>query len=77
MANFDTPNVNNYLLLIYLAGIILGLLGSVWIPTRIVANPVAWIVGGFLIFWGVVLAGAAIVRFRGRRHDNSTRPCRQ
>jgi protein-S-isoprenylcysteine O-methyltransferase Ste14 len=63
--NSDAPNVKIIPPLIYLAGIILGLLVSVWMPTRVVANPAAWIIGGILIVCGAVLAGAAIVRFKG------------
>ena len=63
--NSDAPNVKIIPPLVYLAGIIVGLLVSAWMPTKVVPNPAAWIVGGFLILCGAVLAGSAVLRFKG------------
>src|ERR1039458_8576450 len=63
--NSDAPNVKIIPPLVYLAGIIVGLLVSMWMPTKVVPNPPAWIIGGFLILCGAVLAGSAVLRFKG------------
>ena len=60
----DAPNVKIIPPLIYLAGIVIGFLASIWMPTKVVPNSVAWTVGGILIFCGAVLAGSAILKFR-------------
>jgi protein-S-isoprenylcysteine O-methyltransferase Ste14 len=36
-----------------------------WMPTKVVPNPAAWIIGGFLIVCGAVLSGSAVLRFKG------------
>jgi protein-S-isoprenylcysteine O-methyltransferase Ste14 len=63
--NSDAPNVKIIPPLVYLAGIIVGLLVSMWMPTKVVPNPAAWIIGGFFILCGAVLAGSAVLRFKG------------
>ena len=63
--NSDAPNVKIIPPLVYLAGMIVGLLVSIWLPTKVVSNPAAWIVGGFLILCGAVLAASAILKFKG------------
>jgi protein-S-isoprenylcysteine O-methyltransferase Ste14 len=63
--NSDAPNVKIIPPLVYLAGLVVGLLVSMWMPTKVVPNPAAWIIGGFLIFCGAVLAGSAILQFKG------------
>jgi hypothetical protein len=65
-AHPDTPKVKIIPPLVYLAGIIVGLLVSMWMPTTVVPNPVAWIIGGILILCGAGLAGSAL-RFKGVR----------
>ena len=60
----DTPDVKIIPPQIYLAGIIIGFLATIWMPTKFVPNSVAWTVGGILIFCGAVLAGGAILKFK-------------
>ena len=60
----DAPNVKIIPPLVYLAGIIIGFLATIGLPTRVVPNSVAWTVGGILIFCGAVLAGSAVVKFK-------------
>jgi hypothetical protein len=60
----DAPNVKIIPPLVYLAGIVIGFLATIWLPTKIVANSVAWTVGGILILCGAVLAGFAILKFK-------------
>jgi len=63
--NSDAPNVKIIPPLVYLAGIVVGLLVSMWMPITVIPNPTAWIIGGFLILCGAVLAGSAILKFKG------------
>ena len=63
--NSDAPNVKIIPPLVYLAGIVVGLLVSMWMPTKVVPNPTAWIIGGFVILCGALLAGSAILKFKG------------
>jgi protein-S-isoprenylcysteine O-methyltransferase Ste14 len=60
----DAPNVKIIPPLVYLAGIVIGFLATIWMPTKVVPNWVAWTVGGLLIFCGTVLAGSAISKFK-------------
>jgi protein-S-isoprenylcysteine O-methyltransferase Ste14 len=60
----DAPNVKIIPPLVYLAGIVIGFLATIWMPTKVVTNSVAWTVGGIFIFCGAVLAGSAILKFR-------------
>jgi protein-S-isoprenylcysteine O-methyltransferase Ste14 len=61
----DAPDVKIIPPLVYLAGIIIGFLLSIWMPTNMVRNSVAWTVGGVVFFCGAVLAGSAISNFKG------------
>jgi protein-S-isoprenylcysteine O-methyltransferase Ste14 len=61
----DAPNVKIIPPLVYFAGIIVGLFVSMWVPTKVVPNLAAWIIGGVFILCGAVLAGSAILRFKG------------
>jgi protein-S-isoprenylcysteine O-methyltransferase Ste14 len=63
--NSDAPDVKIIPPLVYLAGIVVGLLVSVWMPITVIQNPTAWIIGGFFIVCGAVLAGSAILKFKG------------
>ena len=63
-AHPDAPKVKIIPPLVYLAGIIVGLLVNMWMPTTVVPNPAAWIIGGILILCGAGLAGSAL-RFKG------------
>jgi protein-S-isoprenylcysteine O-methyltransferase Ste14 len=63
--NSDAPNVKIIPPLVYLVGIVVGLLVSRWMPTKVVPNPTAWIIGGFLILCGAALAASAILKFKG------------
>ena len=48
-ANSDAPGVRIIPPLIYLAGVIVGSLASILMPTKVIPNPVAWAIGGILI----------------------------
>jgi protein-S-isoprenylcysteine O-methyltransferase Ste14 len=61
----DAPDVKIIPPLVYLAGIVIGFLATIWMPTKVVPNSVAWTVGGILICCGAVLTGSAISRFKG------------
>src|SRR6266516_4269360 len=63
--NSDAPNVKIIPPLVYLAGIIIGLLLSIWIPTKVISSAIAWGIGGFFIVAGACLAGSAILKFKG------------
>jgi protein-S-isoprenylcysteine O-methyltransferase Ste14 len=63
--NSGAPKVKIIPPLVYLAGIIVGLLVSMWMPTKVIPNAAAWIIGGFLILCGAGLAGSAILQFKG------------
>jgi protein-S-isoprenylcysteine O-methyltransferase Ste14 len=60
----DAPDVKIIPPLVYLAGIVIGFLATIWMPTKVVPNSVAWTVGGILICCGAVLAGSAILKFK-------------
>ena len=60
----DAPNVKIVPPLVYLAGIVIGFLATIWMPTKVVPNSVAWTVGGILICCGAVLTGSAISKFK-------------
>jgi len=57
--NADAPDVKIIPPLVYLAGIVIGLLASIWMPTKVVPYSLAWTVGGILVACGVVLTGSA------------------
>ena len=58
------PNVKIIPPLVYLAGIVIGIVISIWIPTKIVPSSLAWALGGILIICGAVVAGSAILKFK-------------
>ena len=62
--NADAPNVKIIPPLVYLAGIVIGFLASIWMPTKVVPNLLAWTVGGILVFYGAVLTGSAVLKFK-------------
>jgi protein-S-isoprenylcysteine O-methyltransferase Ste14 len=62
--NADAPNVKIIPPLVYLTGIVIGFLGSIWMPTKVVPNLLAWTVGGILVFCGAVLTGSAVLKFK-------------
>jgi protein-S-isoprenylcysteine O-methyltransferase Ste14 len=62
--NADAPDVKIIPPLVYLAGIVIGLLASIWMPTKVVSNLLAWTVGGILVFCGAVLTGSAVLKFK-------------
>jgi len=59
------PNVKIIPPLVYLAGIVIGIVISIRIPTKIVPSSLAWMLGGILIVCGAVLTGSAILKFKG------------
>ena len=63
--NSDAPNVRIVPPLVYLAGIALGFLANVWMPIKFIPDLVAWALGGAPIGCGAVLAGSALLRFKG------------
>jgi protein-S-isoprenylcysteine O-methyltransferase Ste14 len=58
------PSVKIIPPLVYLAGIVIGFLASVWMPTKVAPNLLGWTVGGILIFCGAVLTGSAVSKFK-------------
>jgi protein-S-isoprenylcysteine O-methyltransferase Ste14 len=58
------PNVKIIPPLVYLAGVVIGIVISIWIPTKIAPNSLAWTLGGILLICGAVLAGSAILKFK-------------
>ena len=47
--NADAPDVKIIPPLVYLAGILIGLLASIWMPAKVVPYSLAWTVGGILV----------------------------
>jgi protein-S-isoprenylcysteine O-methyltransferase Ste14 len=60
----DVPDVKIIPPLVYLAGVVIGILINIWIPTKIVPSLLAWTLGGILIVCGAVLTGSAILKFK-------------
>src|SRR6202048_585654 len=60
----DAPNVKIIPPLVYLAGIVIGFLATIGLPTKVVPNSVAGTVGGILICCGAVLTGSALLKFK-------------
>jgi protein-S-isoprenylcysteine O-methyltransferase Ste14 len=60
----DAPNVKIIPPLVYLAGIVIGFLATIWMPTKVVPNSVAWTVGGILICCGAILTCSAVLTFK-------------
>ena len=58
------PNVKIIPPLVYLAGVVIGIVISIWIPTKIAPSSLAWTLGGTLLICGAVLAGSAILKFK-------------
>ncbi len=58
------PNVRIIPPLVYLAGVVIGIVISIWIPTKIAPSSLAWTLGGIVLICGVVLAGSAIFKFK-------------
>jgi protein-S-isoprenylcysteine O-methyltransferase Ste14 len=73
-ANSAGPAVKTIPPLVYLAGILVGSLANIWLPTKILPDPIAWVVGGILVLCGLVLTGSAFLRFR--RAGTTVRPDR-
>jgi protein-S-isoprenylcysteine O-methyltransferase Ste14 len=63
--NADAPNVRIIPPLVYLAGLAIGFLVSLWMPFRLVSYLVAWPLGGVLVACGAVLAASAVLKFKG------------
>jgi protein-S-isoprenylcysteine O-methyltransferase Ste14 len=62
--NNDAPDVKTIPPMVYLAGIVIGCLATIWMPTKVGPNSVAWTVGGTLICCGAVLIGSALLKFK-------------
>jgi protein-S-isoprenylcysteine O-methyltransferase Ste14 len=62
--NSDGPDVKTIPPLVYLAGILIGFLASIWMPIKLVPNFVGWAFGGILIFCGAVLTCSAVLKFK-------------
>jgi protein-S-isoprenylcysteine O-methyltransferase Ste14 len=60
----DTPNVRIIPPLVYLTGLVIGSLLTLWFPTKVVPGLVAWGIGGILILCGAILAASAIFNFK-------------
>ncbi|MGH7033377.1 MAG: methyltransferase family protein [Stellaceae bacterium] len=61
----DAPKIRIVPPLVYLAGLIAGLIVTAWLPTRVLADSIVWPVGGVLLLCGIALAASAISRFSG------------
>lgn len=61
----DTPNIRIIPPLVYLAGLVIGLIVTAWIPTRVVADSIVWPVGAAFLLCGILFAASALLRFRG------------
>ena len=59
----DAPDVHVIPPLVYVIGLVVGLLISVWVPTKVVPGVLAWSLGGVLFVCGSALAGSAVMRF--------------
>jgi protein-S-isoprenylcysteine O-methyltransferase Ste14 len=59
----DAPKIRIVPPLVYLAGLVAGLIVTAWIPTQAVAGSIAWPVGVVLVLCGIALAASAISRF--------------
>jgi protein-S-isoprenylcysteine O-methyltransferase Ste14 len=70
----DAPNVRIVPPLVYLAGLVIGLVVTAWVPTQLVPRSVAWGVGALLALCGATLMGSALVQFR--RAGTTVRPDR-
>ena len=68
------PNVKIIPPLVYLAGVVIGFVISIWIPTKIASSSLAWTLGGIFLICGAVLAGSAILKFKNV--DTTVRPDR-
>ena len=58
------PNVKIIPPLVYLAGVVIGIVISIWIPTKIAPSSLAWTLGGILLICGAILTGSAILKFK-------------
>ncbi len=63
--NSDAPNVRIIPPLIYLAGLVIGSLADAWMPLKFVSRPAAWALGAAILACGALLAGSALLTFRG------------
>jgi protein-S-isoprenylcysteine O-methyltransferase Ste14 len=64
--NADRPNVKIIPPLVYLAGLVIGSVVTILLPTKVLPGPAAWVIGGILILCGVVLTASAILMFKRR-----------
>jgi hypothetical protein len=58
------PNAKIIPPLVYLVGIVIGIVISIWIPIKIAPSSLAWTLGGILLICGAVLNGSAILKFK-------------
>jgi len=70
----DRPNVRIIPPLVYLTGLVAGLLASVWWPSHVAPRAVAWTLGGIVALSGAALSIAAARLFR--RRGTTVRPDR-
>jgi protein-S-isoprenylcysteine O-methyltransferase Ste14 len=63
--NTDAPNVRIIPPLIYLIGLAVGFLVTLWMPFALISHLVVWPLGGVLIGCGAVLAASAVMKFKG------------
>jgi len=63
--NADTPNVRIIPPLVYLTGLAVGFLGTLWMPFTLLSYSVAWPLGGVLVACGAVVTASAILTFKG------------
>jgi protein-S-isoprenylcysteine O-methyltransferase Ste14 len=74
MPSDDGPRVRVIPPLVYLAGLLLGVGASRWLPTRVIPHGWALTIGLFPMLYGCALAAGALIRFR--RAGTTVRPDR-
>jgi protein-S-isoprenylcysteine O-methyltransferase Ste14 len=73
-ADSDAPNVRIVPPLVYLGGLAIGFLASLWVPVHFIPDLVGWTLGAILIVCGAALTSSALVKFK--RAGTTVRPDR-
>ncbi len=73
-ADTDAPNVRIVPPLVYLGGLAIGFLASLWVPVHFIPGLVGWPLSAILIVCGAALTSSALVKFK--RAGTTVRPDR-